>query len=556
MITMEPPARRPPALPGVVAAVLALGVTEFLAGALPGGVSLVGAVGDAAVDWLPTPVIRFGIEAFGTDDKTVLVGIVLLTCLLLGGFFARRSARRPALALMGFPAFGLVGILAATRDPQAGLGATVVAGVTGAAAGAIALRSLLRLHGAGRRPGPAPVAAPPGPDGTPGSQSGPVSGSVISDRDLGRVVADRPLGGPTGTDRRAFLSAMGAVAALGVGAALVGRTLNRAAATASRLRYALPGVARPLPPVPPEATAPVPGMTPVVVPNKDFYVIDTRLLGPPQVDVDGWRLRVSGLVDRPFELTYDELLSLPMVEEYVTLSCVSNEVGGDLVGNAAWRGVPLATLLERAGVQPEAGQIVGRSVDGFTAGFPVGAATDGRHALVAVGMNGELLPLGHGFPARLVVAGLYGFISATKWLEEIELTTWDGFDGYWIPRGWSKYAPVKVASRIDRTWPDKPTAGQPLVAAGVAWAPHRGIARVEVQVDEEPWRDAELAAELNTSAWRQWLFRWTAGPGRHRLRVRATTADGETQTGASAPPAPNGATGYHAVRVTVAGDAR
>jgi DMSO/TMAO reductase YedYZ molybdopterin-dependent catalytic subunit len=240
-----------------------------------------------------------------------------------------------------------------------------------------------------------------------------------------------------------------------------------------------------------------------------------------------------------------------MEEEYVTLACVSNEVGGDLVGNASWRGVPLSTLLERAGVKRGADQIVGRSVDGFTVGFPTELASDGRHALVAVGMNGELLPADHGFPARLVVAGLYGYTSATKWLEEVHLTTWDGFDAYWIPRGWSKFAPVKVASRIDTIRPSSPVVAGPVVVGGVAWAPHRGIDRVEVQVDDEPWRDAELAEELSRSAWRQWLFRWPATAGDHRLRVRATAGDGETQTADIVPPAPDGATGHHAVRIRV-----
>ncbi|MGH9003186.1 MAG: molybdopterin-dependent oxidoreductase, partial [Acidimicrobiia bacterium] len=307
---------------------------------------------------------------------------------------------------------------------------------------------------------------------------------------------------------------------------------------------------RPLPPVPAGATAAVEGMTPVVVPNDQFYRIDTRLLGPPRIDADGWRLRFTGMVERPFELSYEELLALPMVEEYVTLSCVSNEVGGDLVGNASWRGVPLATLLERAGVNAGADQIVGRSVDGFTVGFPTGHATDGRHALVAVGMNGELLPAEHGFPARLVVAGLYGYTSATKWLEEVELTTWDGFDAYWIPRGWSKFAPVKVQSRIDAIRPNPVVAG-PVVVAGVAWAPHRGITNVEVKVDEEPWLPADLAEELSPSAWRQWLFRWAATPGPHRLRVRATAGDGEIQTADFASPAPDGATGHHSIRIQV-----
>ncbi|MGH8974079.1 MAG: molybdopterin-dependent oxidoreductase [Acidimicrobiia bacterium] len=505
-------------LAGLVAAALALGVSELLAGALPGAVSLVGSVGDAAVDWLPGPIIRFGIEAFGTDDKTVLVGVILVVSAVLGAVLARVGARRPVVPVVGYAAFGFLGVLAAMRDPQAELGAVAATALLAAATGVSTLRLLLRL---GRRGAPV-VEGPP--------------------------VTTQPIGVP---DRRAFLAAAGTVAGVAVAAAALGRSFSRAAASASRLKYALPGVTRPLPPVPPGASVPVEGVTPVVVPNDQFYRIDTRLLGPPRVDVDGWRLRFMGMVEHPFELTYAELLAMPMEEEYVTLSCVSNEVGGDLVGNAAWRGVPLARLLERAGVKKGADQIVGRSVDGFTVGFPTELASDGRHALVAVGMNGELLPADHGFPARLVVAGLYGYTSATKWLEEVELTTWDGFDAYWIPRGWSKLAPVKVQSRIDAIRPNSPVVAGPVVVAGVAWAPHRGITRVELQVDDGPWRDAELAEELSRSAWRQWLFRWPGTAGAHRLRVRATAGDGETQTADITPPAPDGATGYHTVRIRV-----
>jgi DMSO/TMAO reductase YedYZ molybdopterin-dependent catalytic subunit len=511
-----PRPRQATRLAGVVTAALALGVTELVAGTLPGAVSLVGAVGDAAVDWLPGPVVKFGIEAFGTDDKTVLIGVILILSAVLGAVLARVADRRPAVPYAGFAAFGLLGGLAALRDPQARVWAVIVCAGAGAAVGIAALRFLLRLS------------APPPPAST--------------------TTPAQPIGVP---DRRAFLAAAGTVAGVAVVAAVLGRSFSRATASASRLRYALPGVSRPLPPAPPGATAAVEGMTPVVVPNDQFYRIDTRLLGPPRIDAAGWRLRFTGMVERPFEITYDELLALPMVEEYVTLACVSNEVGGDLVGNAAWRGVPLATLLARAGVKPGADQIVGRSVDGFTVGFPTELATDGRHALVAVGMNGELLPTDHGFPARLVVAGLYGYTSATKWLEEVQLTTWDSFDAYWIPRGWSKFAPVKVQSRIDAVRPESPIVAGPVVVAGVAWAPHRGITRVEVQVDKEPWREAELAEELSRSAWRQWLFRWPATAGPHTLRVRATAGDGETQTADIATPAPDGATGYHTIGVRV-----
>ncbi|MFP5488309.1 MAG: molybdopterin-dependent oxidoreductase, partial [Acidimicrobiia bacterium] len=278
--------------------------------------------------------------------------------------------------------------------------------------------------------------------------------------------------------------------------------------------------------------------------------IDTAL-ATPQVASESWRLRVTGLVERPIEVDYDELLSLESVEVPVTIACVSNEVGGRLVGNAVWQGVPLATLLERAGVREEATQIVGRSVDGFTAGFPTELALDGRTALVAYAMNGEPLPADHGFPARLVVSGLYGYVSATKWLEEIELTTWEDFDGYWVPRGWSKEGPIKTQSRIDvpRSGANLAAGAQPI--AGVAWAPNRGIDRIEVQVDDGPWRTAELGDVASTDTWVQWHLAWDATPGDHEIRVRATDRSGETQTSTETDPTPDGATGWHTRRVSV-----
>ncbi|OMQ14879.1 hypothetical protein A7K94_0213450, partial [Modestobacter sp. VKM Ac-2676] len=293
----------------------------------------------------------------------------------------------------------------------------------------------------------------------------------------------------------------------------------------------------------------VPGLTPLFIPNAEFYRIDTALR-VPTVDPAGWQLEVRGMVDQPFTLSYDELLAMPQIEADVTLTCVSNEVGGDLVGNARWQGVPLRALLERAGVQQGATQLLSRSVDGFTAGFPTITALDLEEAMVAVGMNGEPLPAEHGFPARLVVPGLYGYVSATKWLATIELTDWD-VDGYWIPRGWAKEGPIKTASRIDVPRPGGTvTAGrQPI--AGVAWAPTRGIEGVEVRIDDGPWRQAELAERLDVDCWRQWYLTWDATPGRHRIAARATDGAGELQTDARTPVAPDGASGYPVIEVDV-----
>jgi DMSO/TMAO reductase YedYZ molybdopterin-dependent catalytic subunit len=352
-------------------------------------------------------------------------------------------------------------------------------------------------------------------------------------------------------DRRRFLAFAGTATAGAAVAAVVGRSLETGVdVEAQRELIAVPAVDIERA----GAALDVAGITPLVVPNPEFYRIDTAL-AVPRVDSKTWRLRVRGMVERPFELTFDELLALPAVEESVTLTCVSNAVGGELVGNAIWRGVPLRDLLERAGVRSEATQIVGRSVDEFTVGFPTEAALDGRMAMVAYGMNGEPLPAEHGFPARLVVPGLYGYVSATKWLSEIELTTLDAFDAYWVPRGWSKQAPIKTQSRIDT--PRKNATAGTVPVAGVAWGGIRGISRVEVRVTRTgeasgKWYRARLGEALSSSSWRQWVVDdWKPEPGEYRLEVQATDGEGTPQTEARHEPAPNGATGLHTVTVRV-----
>ena len=294
-----------------------------------------------------------------------------------------------------------------------------------------------------------------------------------------------------------------------------------------------------------------PYITPIT-PRDEFYRIDTALR-IPQVDPSAWRLRFTGLVDSPYELTFDDILAMDLSDHVITLSCVSNPVGGQLVGNAVWTGVPLAALLERAGAKRHANQVVGRSVDDFTAGFPTGLVHDGRNAILAIGMNNELLPLAHGFPARLVVAGLYGYVSAVKWLDEIHLTTWDGFDGYWVPRGWSKRGPMKTQSRIDlprnnaRVRVDEQTS-----IAGIAWAPTRGIERVETRIDDGDWLPCRLGQALGDESWVQWHRPWTPDrTGQHRIQVRATDGTGTTQGRVNIPPRPNGAEGWHTISVNV-----
>jgi DMSO/TMAO reductase YedYZ molybdopterin-dependent catalytic subunit len=299
------------------------------------------------------------------------------------------------------------------------------------------------------------------------------------------------------------------------------------------------------------ASVDVPGISPMLTPPRTFYRIDTAL-SVPQVSPGDWHLRVHGMVEHELDLSFDDLLALPMIERLTTLTCVSNDVGGDLVGNQVWLGHPLRELLARARPLAGADMVLSTSADGWTAGTPLEALTDpGRDALLAVGMGGEPLPVEHGFPVRMVVPGLYGYVSATKWVVDLEVTRFDQAQGYWTPRGWAERGPVKTQSRIDVPRAGRTVRAGPVTVAGVAWAQHRGIERVEVRVDDGAWREARLAAGGTIDTWRQWTLTWDAVAGDHTLQVRATDGSGAVQTGEQAPPAPDGATGWHTVQVTV-----
>jgi DMSO/TMAO reductase YedYZ molybdopterin-dependent catalytic subunit len=511
------------ALAGAVAAGMALAAGELavaVSGAQP---SLVTAVGSEVIDRFAAALKDIAVAIFGTNDKAALVIGIVLTSILLGALLGIAARRRFGVAVAGFTTFGAIGAAALTSDPQGAAGVALVAATIAVVAGIASLWLLLRLAS--------------GPPARPSTSPRPPAAQVPSPH--------------VPSPRREFLVGAATLAAVGVVAVAAARRLRMdgAVETVRRtLRLPSPGsrVAAP-------ATQPidVTGISPYITPVADFYRIDTAL-STPQVDPTSWRLAITGMVDAPFELTYDDLLALDSIEVPVTIQCVSNEVGGDLVGTAMWQGVPLAAILERAGVQDGATQIVGRSVDGWTAGFPTAAAFDGRTALVAFAMNGDALAAKHGFPARLVVAGLYGYVSATKWLREIELTTLDAFDGYWIPRGWAKEAPIKTTSRIDvaRTGADVPAGS--VVLGGVAWAPNVGIDAVEVQIDGGPWRAADLGAVASDDTWVQWRLVADVGVGEHTARVRAIDRTGAVQTDAEAPPAPDGATGLHAGRFTIA----
>ena len=525
-------------LAGVVAVGATLALLELAAGLVAGVPSLVSSVGEFFIPYTPEALKDWAIEQFGTSDKGVLVGGVVVVSLLLGGALGRAAERNPALPPAAFLGIGLFGLVTAAMTAGTSLLPTALAVVVAAATGLVVLTQLVAR---------APRAAGDGPAPTAAADTGP---------DLGSSVADDPGAGTPQDDgalgRRGFLAATGAVA---VGAGLVGaggRDLLRRRAVEVAQRSASVMIPTPddlAPAVTAANRLDVPGLTPIVVPNGEFYRIDTALQ-VPLVDPTTWQLRIHGMVDRELVLTYEDLVERDLVERYVTLSCVSNEVGDDLVGNAGWWGTLLAPLLEEAGVQPGATQVVGRSVDGFTAGFPTEAAFDGRDAMVAVGMNGEPLPAEHGYPARLVVPGLYGYVSATKWLSEIELTTLEGFDAYWIPRGWAKLGPVKTQSRIDVPRSGASVEPGSTVVAGVAWAPGRGISAVEVSVDDGDWQPAELTEPLSEDAWLQWRVEVELEEGSHTIAVRATDGDGETQTAELAPVRPDGATGHHTIRVT------
>lgn len=500
-----------PALAGALAAVTALAVSELAAGAIATVPSLVESVAGVFIDNVPPAVKDFAISTFGTNDKPALVVGITVIALLLGGVVGVLARTRNWLAVLVFAGFGVGGAAAAISLDESTTGSVIGGGIA-VLAGLLTLTFL-----------------------------------------YGRLEKDAAAAGTDeGISRRNFIVGAGAVvgvAALSVG---LGRVLLDKAKrmVAGREDVVLPSAIETVAP-PAEGTSfAVPELSELITPNDEFYKIDTSL-STPRVDLSTWSLKIHGMVDRPYEVTFDELLEMDMVERYVTLSCVSNEVGGRLVGNAKWLGVPLNQILDRARVQSGAEQIVGRSVDKFTVGFPTEVAFDGRDALVAVGMNGEPLPFDHGFPARLVVAGLYGYVSATKWLSDIELTTWDGFDAYWVPRGWSKEGPIKTQSRIDTPRQRSVISPEPRNIAGVAWAPNRGISRVEVQIDDGDWVEAELAESLDDDSWRQWMLPWTPEVGEHAIKVRATDGTAETQTSELARPAPDGATGWHTVFFSV-----
>ncbi|MEE9414751.1 MAG: molybdopterin-dependent oxidoreductase [Acidimicrobiales bacterium] len=526
------PSRFLAAIAGALGGAFALAIGELIDGASKSIPSLVTSAGDWVIDVSPGQVERNAIDALGTNDKpALLIGTVIIT-ILIGAATGRASVRDSRVAPTVFTVFALLGWWFLARNPLNTSSASWLVAAISALGGFAVFRLLFSV---------ARTAEP--------KRLNPASGGMVDIVDI----VDTPTN-PAAT-RRSFFGWAGGVGLATAGLVGWGRKLRNSKLvdaardevvvdTGSELVDALADI---------DTLDEIPGIASYVTDStgSNFYRIDTAL-SIPQVDPSKWTLKITGMVDNPVEFTLADIQAMDLEDRAVTIACVSNEVGGGLVGNALWTGIPISTLLEIAGVQQGATQIVARSVDDFTTGFPTELASDGRTAMLAIGMNGEALPVRHGFPARLVVAGIYGYVSATKWIEEINLTRWEDFDGYWIPRGWSKEGPVKTQSRIDVPRLGSTIASGPQPIAGVAWAPTRGIAKVEVQVGDQDWQEATLGDSLNDETWVQWMLEWDAPLGDHLIRVRATDGDGILQSEQPTRVDPNGAAGWHrtVVRVT------
>ncbi|BCY11171.1 molybdopterin-dependent oxidoreductase [Actinoplanes sp. L3-i22] len=492
------------AIRGIVAAGAGIAVAELLAAAARPGAGPLIAVGGAVIDATPTPVKEFAVRELGTNDKPVLLAVIALVLVQLAVVTGIAATRWRVAIPVGTAVLGAVGVTAALSRPAA----TALDAIPSAAGALVAGLALWWLT---REP---------------------------------RAVADAVP--ETGVDRRLVLRltllALGAGAAEAAALTVSGQRQN--AAGNAREAIELPAPADPAPPLPAGTAA---GFT---TPAGTFYRVDTALT-VPRIDPSTWTLKIHGMVDRELELSLADLLRRPLVERDITLNCVSNEVGGPYIGTARWLGVPLGALLREAGVQAGADQIVARSVEGMTIGTPVATALDGRDTMLAVGMNGEPLPLEHGFPVRMLTPGLYGYAGACKWVTELELTTFDRFDAYWVERGWGPAGTVKTASRIDKPKPFARMAAGTVTVAGVAWAQRRGIGAVEISVDGGPWTRAELLPTASIDTWTQWRYSWKASAGPHSLAVRATDRSGAVQPETRVTPFPDGATGWHTISVTV-----
>ncbi len=523
------------ALAGVLTGAVALGVAELTAAITgPRGAPVI-AVGETAINLTPVPVKDFAIAHFGSHDKEALITGIVVLLVAFAALIGVLAVRRMAYGLAGLAIFAGVGVAAAAHLPNANAD-DVTPTLAGVGVAVAALVVLVR----------AVWAAFPAAEG-PASFEGTSSfEATTSFEGITSFEGPAPDEGP---DRRRFLIAGAGTAALAVAAGGLGdQLMGRFSVAPGQVRLPAPAVAAKA--VPAGADLRIGGLTPFFTSNSSFYRVDTDLV-LPQVSPESWTLRIDGMVDRELDITFAELLRMPLTENDITLVCVSNSVGGTYAGNARWLGVPLAGLLRRAGVKAGADQVLSSATDGMTISTPVATIMDGREALLAVGMNGQPLPIAHGFPARMLVPGLYGYVSATKWVTRLTLTTFARQRAYWTQRGYAARAPIKTESRIDVPKPLAQVKAGHVAVAGVAWAPATGIAAVEVNVDNGPWHRAKLAAVDGIDTWRQWIWDWDARPGLHTLRVRATDNAGVTQTSARAQIFPNGASGWDSTVVTV-----
>jgi DMSO/TMAO reductase YedYZ molybdopterin-dependent catalytic subunit len=503
-------------LAGAVSGLAGLGLAGLAAWLIAPGGSPVPAVGELIINLLPAPLVNFGKEALGFADKPVLLALIVATVLIICALGGELEWRRRFAGAAVFAAVAVLGLIGISAQPGVSLSAYVPA-IVGLLLGYMILSALIsKLH-----------------------QWSPQD-AVAKD------------GEAQSTARRNFLAWTILVGAGSAVAAITGQLLTRASSAVQTVRenLQLPTPTKPKPGPPPGADFGIEGLSPYVTPNRDFYRIDTALQ-VPMIDPATWTLRITGMVQNPIQINYAELTAKPLVEHLTTLTCVSNEVGGDLAGNALWLGYPIRELLAEARPLAGADMVLSKSHDGWSASTPLSALTDPkREAILAIGMNGQPLPIEHGFPVRMVVPGLYGYVSATKWVTSLRVTTYAEEQAFWTPLGWAPRAPIKLSSRIDVPRRSTVDAGM-VVVAGVAWAQHTGISAVEVQVDQAAWQPAQLADTSGLDTWRQWKFEWPATSGMHTLTVRAIDATGKLQVAEVAPPMPNGATGYHSIKVKV-----
>lgn len=502
-------------LSGLIAAGFGLAVGELLAGLSARSRSPIAVIGDGVIDLVPQAIERWAINLFGTNDKAVLLVGILISLVVLASSIGVKTlgSARPTIGVLGATFAGLVAAAVGLTGRQGG----IESAVSCLGAGVASAVALWAFHHKAH---------------ATATDKEPLSSQAV----------------PLAIDRRRFLVMSTYLGVSGVAVGGIGRVMqNRFRIAGERAAIIFPKAKRILPSPALDPALKLDGLSSLFTPQSRFYRIDTAFV-TPRVSIDDWTLKITGLVKKPMTLDFDDLINRPLIETDVTIACVSNEVGGDLIGNARWLGVRLDDLLNEAGIDPGADQIVGRSVDGWTGGFPV-STLDGRDCIIAVGMNGEPLNADHGYPARLVIPGLYGYVSATKWLSEIELTRFDKFEGYWVPRGWSALGPIKTHSRIDT--PRKRTIDAIETAiAGVAWSPLHGITAVDVRIDDGPWQRATLGPEQAKTTWRQWWWTWKPTPGDHTVQCRATDGSGYVQTEETQDVIPDGATGLHTISIS------